>query len=100
MSTEKRRHARTVLEVPGSLSWHKEDGVRVFEKVKVIDASDSGARMECNAKLDVRKMVRVEIPSKKVDGMATVRSCRQKGLKYIVGLEYLGAQDIKPSRWS
>ncbi len=58
--------------------------------------------IECSTRLLPRQFVRIEIPQEKVDGMASVRRCDSKGLKFRVGLEFINAREARPkvSRWT
>ncbi len=102
MPTEKRRDPRDELNIAGTITWHKPDGSRFYEKVLVLNLSDRGALVEAPSRLQPRQFVKIEIPTHQVDGMASVRRCDVKGMKFRVGLEFINARDLKPKapRWT
>ncbi len=98
MKTEKRRSQRIDLNEEGTLSWQAEDGMTYWERVKVMNLSDQGAIVELTQKLPGRQLVHLLVPSWKVDSSGTVRHVKQKGLKYLVGLELSATIKAAPAR--
>ena len=68
----------------------------------MIDLSERGALIETTSRLLSRQFIRVEISQEKVDGMASVRRCEGKGLKFRVGVEFINAREARPkvARWT
>lgn len=68
----------------------------------VLNLSDHGALIEAPSRLQARQFIKIEIPEHNVDGMASVRRCDVKGMKFRVGLEFINARDLKTKtpRWT
>ena len=98
MATEKRRSQRIELNEPGTIAWQSDDGNTLSERIKLVNLADSGAMIEMTTKLPLRLTVHLKVPAWEIDGSATVRYCRQKGLKYRTGLELFESIHAKPKR--
>ena len=102
MRSEKRKSERVELSEPGTVSWQTPDGDTVGERVLLVNLSDNGVLIEMTRQLELRQIVQLKIPSWQIDGSASVRYCRQKGLKYRIGLELFYPLEAKPKsqRWT
>jgi hypothetical protein len=102
LSTEKRRSPRVDLNAPAAITWHKPDGSRYYEKALLLNLSKTGALLEVPSKLAMRQFIKIEAPEHGIDGMASVRFCDQKGLKYLAGIEFINAvnPETKKSKWT
>lgn len=102
MATERRRSQRIELSEAGAISWQSETGDTFGERVKVLNLADTGAMIEASVKLPLRQTIQLRVDSWRIDSAATVRYCRQKGLKYRIGLEMFHPIAAKPkqSRWT
>jgi hypothetical protein len=102
MAKEKRRSQRIEINEPGTISWQAEDGNMLGEKIQMLNLGDDGAMIEMTRRLPMRQTVQFKVPSWEIDGSASVRYCRQRGLKYRIGLELFHAISVKPKvqRWT
>ena len=102
MATEKRRSQRIEVNHPGSISWQTESGDNMTDRVVLTNLADNGAMIEMSRKLQLRQSVQLKVPAWQIDGAASVRYCRQKGLKYRIGLELSYSILAKPKvqRWT
>jgi hypothetical protein len=60
---------------------------------KAIDRSKTGLILETTDPIETRTFVQVQVERCGLVGMASVRHCARKGLRYVVGLEF--AQDVR-----
>lgn len=102
MATEKRRSQRIEVNEPGSISWQTESGDSMTDKIVLTNLADNGAMIEMSRKLPMRQTVLIKVPAWEIDGSGSVRYCRQKGLKYRIGLELFHSIAAKPKvqRWT
>ncbi len=102
MRSEKRKSERVELSEQGTVFWQTSDGDTFGEKVLLLNLSDNGVLIEMSHKLELRQTVQLKIPSRQIDGSASVRYCRQKGQKYRSGLELFYPIEAKPKkqRWT
>ena len=102
MATEKRRSHRIEVNDPGSISWQNESGENMTDRIMLTNLGDNGAMVEMSSKLSLRQSVQLRVPAWQIDGSASVRYCRQKGLKYQIGLELSFSIAAKPKvqRWT
>jgi hypothetical protein len=102
MATEKRRSQRIEVNDTGSILWQTESGASMAEKIVVTNLADYGVMIETARNLPVRQRVQIKVPAREIDGSASVRHCRQKGLKYRIGLELSYSISAKPKvqRWT
>jgi hypothetical protein len=68
------------------VSWQTSTGEMKTIQGKCVDISDQGARIECEAPIDLRTTVYLRAAGYGVMGNASVRFCRRDGTKHIVGL--------------
>lgn len=73
------------------VSWQTGSGETRTIRAKCTELSDQGARIECQGPIDVRTSVYLQAPAYGLMGNASVRYCRQSGLKHIVGLLFSSA---------
>ncbi len=102
MGSEKRRSVRIAVDTDGSLSWQTERSETMSQRVKVINVSEYGARIEMGSRLELRQSVTIRVDAYRIDSSATVRYREQRGLKFIVGLELSSPASLKPrvQRWT
>lgn len=102
MPTEKRHSQRIEVNEHGTLSWQTEEGSTMAEKILLLNLADNGGMIEASRKLPLRQTVHLKVPSWQIDSSASVRYCRQKGLKYRIGLELFHSIAAKPKqqRWT
>jgi hypothetical protein len=75
------------------LSWQDSGGQLRTARTKVIDRSKSGLMLEVSDPIESRTFVQVQTERRGIVGMACVRHCARKGLRYVVGLEF--ALDVR-----
>ena len=92
-----RAHERMQISGLVRLYWEDEQGRQHFCPAEARDVSDSGLSVKIRERVALRALVQVECLANKVKGTATVRRCEQRGLDYVVGLEFIGGtrQDAK-----
>jgi len=71
------------------VSWQTGSGETRTIRAKCTELSDQGARIECPSPIDLRTSVYLHAPAYGLMGNASVRYCRQSGLKHIVGLLFI-----------
>jgi hypothetical protein len=86
----RRRHPRTPSNEVVRLTWEDRDEHLRVAKGKVINRSQSGLMIETTDAIETRTFVQVQTERRRVVGMACVRHCFRKGLRYVVGLEFAG----------
>jgi len=91
-----RRHVRSEKSAPVQLVWKDRQGLDKFMNGRVMDASESGIRIEVPEPLDKQTYLTLQSPSLGLHGSASVRTCTRKGMKYVVGLEFSGGLKWKP----
>jgi len=102
MTREKRASQRIETNEPGQISWQDTSGNTSVERIVLVNLADKGAMIEMSRKLDLRLTVQLQVLSRRIDGSASVRYCRQKGLRYRIGLELFDSINAKPKvqRWT
>jgi hypothetical protein len=73
------------------VSWQARSGETKTMRAKCLDLSEQGARIECENPLEFRSNVYLQAPAYGLMGNATVRYCRRRGIKHIVGLLFSSA---------
>ncbi len=89
MSTQ-RDHERVQISGVVRLYWEDERGVQHHCRAEAKDVSSSGLSVTLRERLPLRSMVQWECEGNKSKGPATVRRCEQRGMNYLVGLEFMG----------
>lgn len=87
-SVEKRRHARTPFNEAVYVSWQDSDGLAHVVKGRALNCSRSGLGMEAKEAVETRTMVQVQSGGSRQLGLASVRYCARKGMRFVVGLEF------------
>lgn len=90
MSSEKRRHIRRSLNSDATLTWIKPGGMPVSEKARVLNFSNSGCLLQTRTKYPVRDLIHIRVAPYGINGKASVRFCDQRGVGYLLGLEFTG----------
>jgi hypothetical protein len=85
-----RKHDRMTYGGKINLMWSDESGHPFSRNGECIDISSSGLKLRLDSKLPVRSVVTVRAMEIALHGSASVRSCVRIGVKYVVGLEFLG----------
>ncbi|HUE03487.1 MAG TPA: PilZ domain-containing protein [Bryobacteraceae bacterium] len=86
-----RRGERRPFQSDVRVSWLSRSGEMTMIRAKCIDLSEQGARIECQQPIEPRTSVYLQAPRHGPMGNATVRFCRRKGMKHIVGLLFSAA---------
>jgi hypothetical protein len=85
----KTREERYEVDFTVFLSWQVNDAVHRVT-ARCVNLSPSGAKLETRDRLEVRASVLVHSEQFGRMGMASIRYCVRKGMKYEVGLEFGG----------
>src|SRR6266511_3395639 len=85
--SEKRQYVRERCQHAVQLVWHDSAGLLHTSSGECLDISSSGLRVELQDRIEGGTVVRAKILGSLL-GMATVRYCSPKKLKFIVGLEF------------
>lgn len=86
--TEHRRDARTPFAAAIRITWQDSSGHTRVVNAKVLDRSKSGMGLETKEAVEVRTMVQVQSGGSRQLGLASVRYCARKGMRFVVGLEF------------
>lgn len=89
MSTQ-RDHERVLISGVVRLYWEDERGMQHHVRAEAKDVSVSGLSVILREKLPLRALVQWECEANKSKGSATVRRSEQRGMNYVVGLEFMG----------
>ncbi|HLG99146.1 MAG TPA: PilZ domain-containing protein [Bryobacteraceae bacterium] len=92
-----RRHNRSPVESPIQVLWTDSSGVDKSVNGRTIDISEEGLRVKTPEPIDRGTYVTFSAPKIPLRGRASVRSCRQQGLTYLVGLEFTSGLRWKPA---
>ena len=85
------RHAdRTEYRGKINLSWSDDTGNPCARNAECLNISCNGLKVKTEFQLPLRSVVSVRASELALHGSASVRSCVRQGVKYIVGLEFLG----------
>jgi hypothetical protein len=84
---EEGREQRYDVDFPVFLSWQANDGVHRVT-ARCVNLSPSGAKLETKDRLAVRASILVQSQQFGRMGMASIRYCERKAMKYEVGLEF------------
>jgi hypothetical protein len=83
----KTREERYEVDFTVFLSWQANDAVHRVT-ARCVNLSPSGAKLETRDRLEVRASVLVHSEHFGRMGLASIRYCVRKGMKYEVGLEF------------
>lgn len=87
--SERRRHARADLDGSIEVSWRDARGQQRREEAKLVDLSESGARLKLPCPIEARS-VRLRSEQFGLIGAARVRFCSRSGEVWITGLRFQG----------
>jgi len=93
-----RRHNRTQSRSIVELVWKDRLGNEKFTKARTLDISESGMRVEVPEQIAEGSYVTFRADELSLHGRGSVKTCRGKGIKYVVGLEFSGGMKWKPKR--
>ena len=88
-----RRHPRIPFREMVRVSWEDRGGHLCMVRGKTIDRSKTGLVLETTDPIEPRTFLQVQVERQGLLGMACVRHCAPKGLRYVVGLEF--ARDVR-----
>lgn len=86
---EKRRSARIPQSGKVKFSWTS-DGQERMAIGDLLDVSAGGMRISSVQRLPAGQAIRFQAETLRLHGSAIVRHCTQKGLRYVLGVEFLG----------
>ena len=86
-----RQEERLPLTCALQISWQRASGETCTARATCQDVSPRGALVECSEPILARSSVYLSAPSYGLMGNATVRYCRRKGMKFVIGLEFTWA---------
>jgi len=81
------REERYEVDFPVFLSWQANDGSHRVT-ARCVNLSPSGAKLETKDRLEVRASILVHSEHFGRMGMAAIRYCERKAMKYEVGLQF------------
>jgi hypothetical protein len=84
------------LNCQASLTREDNQGQSRFLQAKALDVSDSGVRLESSELVEAGTRVLIWIEHYNTSGNAVVRHCTRRGVRYVLGLEFLPAE-TKPN---
>lgn len=76
------------------VSWQTASGQTKIARARGLDLSEQGARIECDQALESRTNVYLQAPAHGLMGNATVRYCRRRGIKHVIGLMFSSALSL------
>lgn len=85
-----RRHTRHPLPGKVKVHWRTLEGHSFHSPGKCVNISRSGIRLELDRAIPVDTMVHVESPHFRIAGVAYVRHCVAKGIRFVAGIEFAG----------
>jgi PilZ domain len=68
--------------------WRDRSGTDNTVNGRVIDVSEAGIRIKVPAPIEKGVYVTMSAPKVPLQGTGSVKSCRQQGLSYVIGLEF------------
>lgn len=87
---EHRNHPRKGFGALVRILWEDTSGQRRSCVARCLDISERGLRGEVADPLPTRILVKIQAPEHGLLGMASVRHCRPRGMKWTIGLEFCG----------
>jgi hypothetical protein len=91
-----RRHNRTQAQSIVELVWKDPLGNEKYTKARTLDISEAGMRVEVPERIPERSYVTIRADQLSLHGRGSVKTCRGKGIKYVVGLEFSAGMKWKP----
>ena len=100
MRGNKRRYDRYAAAGFAQISWITTSGEPRLQRVRCLDVSERGLRVQCSEMIPLRASVTVQPESEfiKVPGQGSVRYCARSRGSYEVGLEFADSLKFQPSR--
>ncbi|MGJ5815012.1 PilZ domain-containing protein [Paludibaculum fermentans] len=89
-NNEERRHVRHPLPGKVKLHWRTAEGHSFHSPAKCLNISRGGLRLELERSIPIDTMVSIESPQFRIAGVAYVRHCVAKGIRFVVGIEFGG----------
>jgi hypothetical protein len=87
---ELRRYHREFVAGKVRVNWMDSHGRSFGQLARCLDISRRGLKLEVDSRVDPGTLVNVESKDFKIAGIAEIRYCRPKGLKYVIGIQYQG----------
>ncbi|MGC4053021.1 MAG: PilZ domain-containing protein [Paludibaculum sp.] len=87
---DERRHQRHPVPGKVKVHWRTPEGHSFHSPARCVNISRSGIRLEVERAIPVDTMVHVESPQFRIAGVAYVRHCAAKGIRFLVGIEFGG----------
>ncbi len=87
---EERRHVRHPLPGKIKVHWRTAEGHSFNAPAKCVNISRGGLRLELDRAIAVDTLVNIESPEFRIAGVAHVRHCVPKGLRFVIGVEFGG----------
>ena len=91
-----RRHARVAVDSPVQALWRDRSGSDNAVNGRVVDVSELGIRIRVPAPIDKGAYVSFNASKVPLHGTGSVKSCKQQGLAYLVGIEFTSGLRWKP----
>ena len=84
------------VESPVQALWRDRSGADNAVNGRVVDVSESGIRIRVPAPIEKGAYVTFHASKVPLHGTGSVKSCRQQGLGYLIGLEFTSGLRWKP----
>jgi len=91
-----RRHLRVAVDSPVQALWRDRSGGDNAVNGRVVDVSELGIRIRVPAPIDKGAYVTFHASKVPLQGTGSVKSCKQQGLGYLIGLEFTSGLRWKP----
>jgi len=85
-----RRDARMTYNGKISLTWSDAAGHALGRDGQCLNISATGLKVKLDFEIPLRTVVTVKAKALELHGSASVRSCVRIGIKYTIGLEFVG----------
>jgi len=86
--SDKRREQRRFTNAMFAISWQDGRGQSRSLRVRGLNVSKSGVRVESSEEIDPGAPVSLQAERHELAGRATVRNCQRRGSNFIIGLEF------------
>ncbi|MBI5280133.1 MAG: PilZ domain-containing protein [Candidatus Solibacter usitatus] len=93
MKAERRRFIRAPGMGKVKLHWRTPEGFTYQEVAACLDISRTGAKLELRSAIPQGTMLQLESRDLHIAGVAYVRHCKPRGMKFTVGVEFLGGME-------
>jgi len=91
-----RRVERTKLGLRATLGFNDRNGVPQQVRARIVDISSQGACVETEVPVEVRSYIQFRVEKPQLSGMASVRYCVRRKLRYALGIEFTGGVQWPP----